>query len=132
MNSFNHYSLGSVGEWMADTVAGIDLDPAVPGYKKFVLHPHPGGGLTYVRATFDSIHGRIVSEWKLENGVFHYAIEVPANTTATVYIPTKDRNSVHEGRRAADQSEGVRFLRMENNTAIYEVGSGSYTFTAAL
>ena len=49
MNSFNHYSLGSVGEWMYTVVAGIDLDPEVPGYKRFVLRPRPGGGLTHAR-----------------------------------------------------------------------------------
>lgn len=84
MNSFNHYSLGSVGEWMYSSVAGIDLDPTQPAYKHAVLHPHPGGGLTYARASYDSIHGRIVSDWKLENGQFAYRIMVPTNTTATV------------------------------------------------
>ena len=64
MNSFNHYSLGSVGQWLYQYVAGIDTDPAQPGYKHILLHPHPGPGLTQARAAYDSIHGPIVSDWK--------------------------------------------------------------------
>lgn len=45
MNSFNHYSLGSCGEWLYDTVAGIGSDRALPGYKRAIIHPKPGGGI---------------------------------------------------------------------------------------
>ncbi len=129
MNSFNHYSLGSVGEWMADTVAGIDLDPQVPAYKHILLRPMPGGGLTYAKATYDSIQGHIVSDWKLENGGLTYHIEVPANTTATVYVPMAAGKTVMESGKAADKSEGVMFVKNENGAAVYNVGSGIYTFT---
>ena len=131
MNSFNHYSLGSVGEWMYASVAGIDLDPAHPGYKHILLHPHPGGGLTYARAAYDSIHGRIVSDWKLENGAFKYRIEVPANTTATVWVPAQSADGVMEGGKPAGKSAGVTFVRMEDGCAVFEVGSGAYAFTAS-
>ncbi len=130
MNSFNHYSLGSVGEWMYASVAGIDLDPVQPAYKRIVLHPHPGGGLTYARATYDSIHGPITSDWKLENGQFVYHITVPANTTATVYVPVQSATQVMEGGKPANKVEGVTFARMEAGCAVYQVGSGAYTFTA--
>ncbi len=53
MNSFNHYSLGSVGEWLYTTVAGIDWDESAPGYKHFFVHPMPGGGLTSAHSAFD-------------------------------------------------------------------------------
>ena len=68
MNSFNHYSLGSCGEWMFDTVAGIGLDPEQPGFRHILIHPRPGGDLTQAEATFDSIHGRIATKWKMKNG----------------------------------------------------------------
>ena len=128
MNSFNHYSLGSVGEWMYKSVAGIDLDPDQPGYKHILLHPRPGGGLTYAKASYNSLYGKIVSEWHLEEGGLWYHIEVPANTTATVFVPAKDAAKVKEGLRKTDTSAGVHFLRMEDSCAVYEVGSGSYTF----
>ena len=132
MNSFNHYSLGSVGEWMYASVAGIDLDPAQPGYKHILLHPHPGGGLTYARAAYDSIHGRIVSDWKLENGRLAYRVEVPANTTATVWVPASGETPVMEGGKPADKADGVKFLRREAGYAVYEIGSGAYAFTAPI
>jgi alpha-L-rhamnosidase len=130
MNSFNHYSLGSVGEWMYASVAGIDLDPAQPGYKHILLHPHPGGGLTYARAAYDSIHGHIVSDWKIENGRLAYHVEVPANTTATVWVPATGETQVMEGGKSAAKAEGIKFLRMEAGCAVYEIGSGTYAFTA--
>lgn len=130
MNSFNHYSLGSVGEWLYHTVAGIDLDPEQPGFKHILLRPRPGGGLTYAKATYDSIQGRIVSDWTLENGTFRWKVVVPANTTATVYIPAANAASVTEGNAPITQAEGVRFLRMEDGAAVYNVGSGTYLFTA--
>jgi alpha-L-rhamnosidase len=130
MNSFNHYSLGSVGEWMYSTVAGIDLDPDHPGYKHILLHPRPGGGLTYARASYDSMYGKIVSDWRIDHGTYHYKVEVPANTTATVSIPTRDSATVMENAHPADRAEGVRFLRMQDGCAVYEVGSGIYSFSA--
>ncbi|HLK55930.1 MAG TPA: family 78 glycoside hydrolase catalytic domain, partial [Chthonomonadaceae bacterium] len=129
MNSFNHYSLGSVGEWLYETVAGIDLDPDQPGYKHIIMHPQPGGGLTWAKATYDSLRGPIASDWKLDNGTFAWKVTIPANTTATVYVPASDAASVTESGHPADQAEGVRFLRMEDHCAVYELGSGEYTFT---
>ncbi len=129
MNSFNHYSLGSVGEWLYHTVAGIDLDPDHPGYSHILLHPRPGGGLTYAAATYDSLHGKIVSDWKIADGILRWHVVIPANTTATVSVPTADTASVEEGGRSAASAFGVHFLRSEPGFAIYEVGSGDYTFT---
>jgi len=117
MNSFNHYSLGSVGEWIASTVAGIDLDPAEPGYKHIVIHPTPGGALTYAKASLDSIHGHIVSDWKIVDGRFELTVEIPANTTATVHVPTSDPGSVQIDGKAAP---GV----------VFDLPSGRYSITA--
>ncbi len=132
MNSFNHYSLGSVGEWLYTSVGGIDLDPDRPGYKHIVMHPQPGGGLTFARATLDSLYGKIVSDWAVDADTFRYHIEVPVNTVATVYIPARDASQVREADAFAAARPGIKFLRMEQNCAVYEVGSGSYRFTAPL
>jgi alpha-L-rhamnosidase len=130
MNSFNHYSLGSVGEWFYATVAGIDLDPSIPAYKRIVVHPRPGGGLTWARAEYLSMHGRIVSDWKIENGEFRLNAVIPANTTATVFVPAAEANAVKESGQPARSAEGVQPARMEDGCAVFTVGSGSYRFTA--
>ena len=61
MNSYNHYAYGAVGEWLYSIVCGIDLDPRKPGYRHIIIHPHVGGGLTYAKASLNSIHGPIAS-----------------------------------------------------------------------
>jgi len=90
MNSFNHYAYGAIGEWLYTYVAGIKIDEEHPGYKHFIIAPHPGGGLTNATATYESIYGKIVSSWKQNGEKTSYEIEIPANTTATVILPGSD------------------------------------------
>jgi alpha-L-rhamnosidase len=130
MNSFNHSNLGTCTEWFYRTVLGIDA--AEPGFGKLLLKPEPGGNLTWARGYYDSPHGRIGSDWKIENGRFLWTIRIPANTTATVYVPTKDAAGVSESGKLATQADGVKFLRMEDGAAVYGVGSGTYRFKSAL
>ncbi len=87
MNSFNHYAYGAIGAWLYSCVAGIALDPQIPGYQKFVLKPQPGGNLTWAKAYLNTAHGRIESEWHLEQGSFKYRFVVPPNTSASVELP---------------------------------------------
>jgi alpha-L-rhamnosidase len=129
MNSFNHYSLGSCGEWMFDAVAGIGLDPDQPGFKHIIIKPVMGGDLTWVKAHYDTVHGRIVSEWERKEKQLTLHVVIPANTTATIYVPAGDLASVLEGGKPAAKSEGVRFLRKKNAAAVFEAGSGTYDFT---
>lgn len=128
MNSFNHYSLGSCGEWMFNSVAGIDLDPASPGYRKILIRPQPGGTITSANASYTSINGTITSKWSTGNGGFALNVTIPANTTATVYVPAADAASVKESGGPAASAAGVSFLRMEAGSAVYAVQSGSYSF----
>ena len=73
-----------------------------------------------------------MSEWKRETGKLKLEVAVPANTTATVYVPAKDEAGVTESGKPAAKAKGVKFLRMENTTAVYAVGSGIYRFQSAL
>lgn len=132
MNSFNHYSLGSVGEWLFDTVAGLGLDKDIPGYKKIIIRPRPGGGLNYAKAEFQSIHGRITSAWKLQDGKFELAITIPANTAAEVYLPGKAVDEIKESGKAIPRAQGVKYLRTEEGSVVLAVGSGSYRFTSPI
>ncbi|MDH5467892.1 MAG: glycoside hydrolase family 78 protein [Candidatus Aminicenantes bacterium] len=131
MNSFNHYAFGSVGEWLFRFVAGIDLDPEIPGYKRIIIRPHPGGGLEYARAEYDSIQGKISSGWKLEDGKLILNVTIPANTTAMIHVPAEDLSQVTESGKPAEDSTGVKFLRLEKGRAVFEVVSGTYTFSTS-
>jgi alpha-L-rhamnosidase len=132
MNSFNHYALGSCGQWLFDTVAGIGLDPQEPGFRHIILHPRVGGGLSWASATFRSIRGPIASAWRRKDGVVTLEVTIPANTTATVYLPAAEAGAVTESGKPAATSEGVKFLRAEQGEAVFEIGSGSYTFVCPL
>ncbi len=129
MNSFNHYSFGAVGRWLFGTVAGIDTDG--PGYKRIIIRPRPGE-INSTKASYESIHGKIVSDWRLKNGKFTLNVTIPANTTATVYVPARSAESVTESRQPAAKAKAVQFLRMEQGNAVFNIGSGHYKFASKL
>jgi alpha-L-rhamnosidase len=131
MNSFNHYAFGAVGDWLYRYVGGIDQDPAAAGFKRIVIRPRPAEGLTSATAEHDSVYGTVKSTWEARpGGGISLAVTVPANTSATVYVPAADKGRVTEGGRAINDRSGVRFLRMEDGCAVYAVEAGSYRFTA--
>ena len=92
MNSFNHYSFGAVGAWMYNYSLGIMRDEAHPGFKHFVLQPtpDPDGKMTWARGHYDSMYGRIESEWRIDGDKVIYNLTVPANTTATLHLPVNN------------------------------------------
>jgi len=128
MNSFNHYAYGAIGEWLYGVVAGLEIDPAEPGYKHVLCQPQPGGGLTYVRATLDSPYGVVVSAWELTEADFRLSLTVPANARATVRLPAQSLTAVTEGGQPIAVGNGINSAHVANNLAIIEVGSGSYEF----
>lgn len=87
MNSFNHYAYGAIGAWLYATVAGIDLDPAQPGYKHSLLRPRPGGSITSAQGKLTTLYGDLVSQWELRDGIFDWTVVIPPNTTATACLP---------------------------------------------
>jgi alpha-L-rhamnosidase len=130
MNSYNHPMMGSVGTWLYKYLAGINTDPEAPGFKRIIIHPYPLGDLTWVRSEYTSMYGVIRSAWRKEGTTFHLNVTVPVNTTATVYVPARDVSQVAEGGKPAASAAGVKWLRNENGTSVFEVGSGDYQFTA--
>jgi alpha-L-rhamnosidase len=133
MNSGNHLMLvGDLVTWLYENLAGIRPDPAQPGFKHIIMRPTPVGDLTFVKASHKSLYGEIGSDWKRDGDRFTWSVTVPANTTATAYVPANDAASVKESDRPAGEASGVKYLRMEAGTAVYEVGSGTYHFVSTL
>ena len=130
MNSFNHYAIGAVAEWMYRVILGVNNDDAHPGYEQFVIHPIPGGGLTWAKGIHRTIRGTILSNWRIAGNTFTEEVTIPPNSSATVYVPAKSADRVTENGVPASRSTGVRFLRMEGDAAVFSVQSGSYTFIA--
>jgi alpha-L-rhamnosidase len=131
MNSFNHYAYGAIGEWLYTYVAGIQIDNENPGYKHFFLAPHPGGGLTNANATFKSIHGEIKSAWKIEGDNMVYEVKVPANTTATVTLPSAQLEKVQINSASLKDDAGKNAKQADKNVTL-KLGSGDYKFSYAI
>jgi alpha-L-rhamnosidase len=131
-SSRNHIMYGDILAWFYKTLAGINPDPAAPGFGHIIIRPNPVGDLTFARASCDSVRGRIVSDWKIQKGQFDLKVEIPANTTATVYVPAANADQITEHGKPAAKAKGVHFLRFEQRRALYEIGSGSYSFSAPL
>ncbi len=138
MNSFSHYSFGAVGEWMFRTLAGIDTDGA--GYQRILIRPSPptpgsnpeNPAISWVRARYDSLHGRIVTRWRVAAGRFELSVTIPANTTAKVCLPTRDAKSVTESGKALRRAKGVKVLGQEADRLVVGIQSGTYRFAAPL
>jgi alpha-L-rhamnosidase len=130
MNSFNHYSYGAIGDWMYRVVAGIDTYEEGAGYKKIKIMPHIGGGLTQVNAEFETYYGRIRSGWKLENNKLVMDVEIPANTSAIVYIPALKGDAISESESPLSASKDIQIRGFENGYFAIQVGSGKYHFIA--
>ncbi|WP_213089954.1 family 78 glycoside hydrolase catalytic domain [Streptomyces umbrinus] len=126
MNSFNHYAYGAVGDWMFQNIGG--LSATEPGYKRSRIAPVPGGNLTKGAGSLKTVYGPLSSKWSTHKGALDLKVTVPVNTVAEVHVPSKTRWAVTESGQPADTAQGVRFLRMEEGAAVFEVGSGAYSF----
>ncbi len=122
MNSFNHYAYGAIGEWLYRAVAGLEIDEEQPGYKHTVLHPHIGGGLTYVTASYQSVYGEVKSHWEHQGDTVTLTVEIPCNTTATVVMDRAQNASSKEG----------AVLQNGAGCVTAEIGSGRHTFVYQL
>jgi alpha-L-rhamnosidase len=126
--SHNHYSYGAIGSWMYQVVAGLELDPDAPGYKHFIVQPHPGGGLTHARAAYQSLHGPIVVGWYTQDQAMHVDVEAPPNTTARVRLPAAAATYVTESGIPLEEAPGVHGIHTDGHDTVFEIDSGSYSF----
>lgn len=130
--SHNHFMLGHIMEWFYKDLVGIASDPAGPGYQRIIIRPNPVGDLEWAEATHDSIRGPIKVRWDRADDQFKLKVTIPANTTATVYVPGDSSVNVTEGGQSAGESGGVEHLRDEAGRAVYAIASGSYEFVSEL
>lgn len=116
--SHNHYAFGAVMEWVYRYMAGIDTIKGFPGYKKFMIRPCPGGGITYAKAAIETVRGRIECGWEIvDSGRFILDVTIPSNTSALIYLPS----CVNE----IENAGGLRFAA--DNGAVYaDAPAGRY------
>lgn len=132
MNSFNHYSYGACLEWMYKYMCGIEIDEETPGFKHIILQPTVDGDgeINAANGSYKSLYGEIASSWTSENGALSfYQAKVPANTTATLYLP------IGEAAAQTVSAEGISYVGMTSNNGVaaaeFALESGAYEFTFA-
>jgi alpha-L-rhamnosidase len=121
MNSGNHVmQIGDLNVWFYEYLAGIRSDPQSVGFKKIIVRPFPVHGLDSVSASHESPYGRIASKWMRTGSGIKLDVVIPANTTATVYVPGRN----------AREAGGARSDHEDSGSTVFSVGSGSYSFTS--
>jgi alpha-L-rhamnosidase len=123
-----HSCFTSPDNWLYQGLAGIQAAPDAPGFKTVIINPAIVGDLTWVKAHHDSPYGRIVSNWNREHGRVTMEVTIPANSSATVYVPAKAAGDVTVNGKMLTKAEHATFLRMEKNRAVIRVDAGSYKF----
>ena len=129
MNSFNHYAYGAIGDWMYRMMVGIDTYEDGVGYKHIKIQPHIGGGFTNASASLQTYYGKVSSGWKVENDKIIMDVEIPANTTATVFVPASNASAITENGKALSSVDGVKVSGTEQGYVVLQIGSGIYHFT---
>ena len=130
LGSQNHFMLGQINEWFFNDLLGIGIDPDGTGFRKSIIRPVIAGDLTWVKGSYQTVSGTISLEWKKNSNDFSLNLTIPANTMATVYVPAKEENQVMEGNIKAVNAEGVEFIKMEDNYAVFKVYSGKFNFNS--
>jgi alpha-L-rhamnosidase len=133
MNSQNHVMmLGDLLTWYYENLAGIRTDKTDVGFKKIIMKPSPPDGLDFVNASYISMYGIIKSSWKKKDKNFEWSISIPANTSATVYIPANSLTDVTESGIDVSKTTGVQEVKLENGKAVVKIASGTYQFKSII
>nr|WP_297864468.1 alpha-L-rhamnosidase [uncultured Acetatifactor sp.] len=84
MNSYNHYAYGSVADWVYGVAAGITPVESAPGYAKVRIAPVPDARLDWLKASLNTRHGLVRSEWKKADGMWRFEITTPVDAEIVI------------------------------------------------
>ncbi len=125
MNSFNHYAYGAIGDWMYRVMTGIDTDEKGVGYKQITIKPHLNNRITQAASDYQTYYGKVSSHWQTGNDGLSLDVEIPANTTATIYVPAASENAISENGAAL---KNIQVVGTEGGYVVLKTGSGKYNF----
>lgn len=124
--------MGSIDAWFYKYIAGIQLDEGNPAFSSFIIKPNLLNGLTKAEGKIVTIRGTVSSSWKKEDGEFTLKIEIPFNTSALVYIPVNENETILENGKLLNDVEGIEYLGYSNGAHQLKVHSGNYSFSTHL
>jgi alpha-L-rhamnosidase len=137
MNSHNHPMFGSVGAWFYRALAGIDPDPARPGFERIRFAPGAVRDLEWAAGDIETVRGRVLSRWSRTPEGFRLEVAVPVGSTAEIRLPKfnwRQIEVVESGRtvwkddRFVPGAPGLTAGRQTPGELIFEAGSGRYLF----
>ncbi len=128
MNSFNHYAYGAIGDWMYRVMAGLDTETYAPGYKAIRIQPHPGGGFTEAAASLQTLYGQASSRWQNDGKTLTLNVEIPPNTTATIFVPASESSTITEGGKPLTDLPEIKIAGTETGYVVLKTGSGKFVF----
>lgn len=129
MNSFNHYAYGSIGDWLYRVMVGMDTEEDGSAYKNIRIQPHIGGGFTQAAASYQTLYGKLASGWKIQDHQLIMDVEIPANTTATIYVPAANAEKIMESGKVLSTLKNIEVVSTEKEQVILKAGSGKYQFS---
>ena len=130
MNSRNHVMLlGDFLPWVFEDLAGIKTHKKYQGFKCLWMKPNPTEDLSFVKASHKTPAGWVKSEWHLDNNIFTWNITIPEGSKANILVPAKSLDDIQESGHPATQTQGLKYVRIEENRVNLEIGPGNYTFT---
>jgi alpha-L-rhamnosidase len=127
--SHNHPMFGSVSQWFYNWLGGIQAHPDAVGFDRIIIRPQIPKDLTWVNCSYDSVRGKITSQWRKTDHALIMDVGIPANTVASVYLPCSDTGAIKENNIPVDQVPGIELDRRENNASVFTVQSGQYQFS---
>ena len=128
VDSLNHPALTTVSGWFYRSLAGINVDPAAPGYKNILIKPAVVGDLTHAKGSIQTVHGQVTSEWEKNEKGLKFHVVVPANSTAQLTLPATEKTEITESGQPVKSAKAVTLVRRESGQAVYTLGSGDYVF----
>jgi len=131
--SHNHPMFGSISQWFFNWLGGIQPDADAAGFDRIVIRPQMVRGLDWVRSSYRSVRGLIVSNWSRSADGAEWQITIPVGATARIVIPGDALEDVREGPGPGvpvGGAEGIRDARMEGRHVVVIAGSGAYRFVS--
>ena len=119
---------GSLGYWFYYSLAGIQPDLSAPGFKNVIIRPDFVSDLSWVKGEYQSLYGKIKSEWKRENNHLILNIRIPSNTTATIYLPTDHIEYITENGNSVIDNKDFTLVSPQDGKTVIQTGSGNYSF----
>lgn len=126
--SNNHFMLGHLMEWLFSGLGGIRQEENSFGFKHIVIRPEPVGDVREARTSYQSPYGLIVSDWKDNENEFTIRVEVPANSRASVYLPSAEADRITESGVRLKEITGIDYRTENDKYTVVTIGSGTYHF----